>query len=324
MAGSIIPEKNQLMAIKLLEKCLAKNWDLKLIIAGYDIYPYALSCKEYIKENNLEANIEIIGFTDNIEKDLLRKIDVFLCTSRRESFPSSIVEAMTKGIPIIAVPISGIPELLINGENAYISKDNSIDALLVSVNDYLLDCESGKINEIIKNAEITYHNHFSPEVIRKQLSDYYDFIIRNNNECKQKRQVISINDLSAFIQPIHKKISANQESFSDLSKIYKRVWYYSHLNEILTAKQAYIWGAGKLGKQALEIIATFWEQIDITHFIDGQKSGIYCDIEIINRDQIDFEKDCYIFIAFEFGQEQAIDWLAKKGIKLNENIFILP
>ncbi|MDR0219853.1 MAG: glycosyltransferase family 4 protein, partial [Lachnospiraceae bacterium] len=129
MSGTVFAGKNQLMAIKLSEKCLAEGVEVKLIIAGFATSPYALMCKEYVEQHNLQESVEIIGYTENIEEDLLNKIDVFLCTSTYESFPSSIVEAVTLGIPVISVPVAGVPEIFVDGVNAYISTETSVEAL---------------------------------------------------------------------------------------------------------------------------------------------------------------------------------------------------
>lgn len=323
MAGSVCKEKNQLTAIKLIERCLAEKWEIKLFIAGYDTSPYANMCQQYIKQHNLDENVIIMGFTSNIEEDLLSKIDVFLCTSNSESFPSSIVEAVTKKIPIISVPIAGVPELFRNRENAYISKENSVEALWESIQNYVSDCKSGKISEIIKNAETIYYNHFTESVVRRRLSNYYDFIAGDNN-ISDKRKKITIDEILEFIRPIYNKVLDNQNKFKNLTRIYKHIWYYSFLNMILGPGRAYIWGAGKLGEQTVEVVKVLWEKIEIIHFIDEQKQGTYHDIEIVSSDEADFGQVDYVFLAFASGRDHVIDWLEEMGMKYNETVFVLP
>lgn len=50
---------------------------------------------------------------------LLRSLDMLLVPSRSESLPTVLLEAMIRGVPCLATPVGGIPELLVHGNNGY-------------------------------------------------------------------------------------------------------------------------------------------------------------------------------------------------------------
>jgi len=67
--------------------------------------------KESVRKLGLSDRIKFLGQRADIA-DLLDASDIFILTSKAEGMPLSIMEAMAKGLPIIATAVSGIPEEL--------------------------------------------------------------------------------------------------------------------------------------------------------------------------------------------------------------------
>ena len=60
--------------------------------------------------------VRFLGFRSDVP-DLLAASDFFLLPSRTEGLPLSMLEAMTHGLPAIATPVGGIPEVIHSGEH---------------------------------------------------------------------------------------------------------------------------------------------------------------------------------------------------------------
>jgi glycosyltransferase involved in cell wall biosynthesis len=58
-----------------------------------------------------------------------RAADLFLCTSKLESYPRVILEAMAYGLPILTTPVFGIREQVREGINALFYNPGDSDAL---------------------------------------------------------------------------------------------------------------------------------------------------------------------------------------------------
>lgn len=100
---------------------------------------------EHSNESELRAAIEKLDVEDRVKflgqrwdiPDLLDTIDIFVLPSQAEGMPLSVMEAMAKGIPVIASAVSGIPEEL--GETGQLLPDpnkqseKTIDQLVKSI-----------------------------------------------------------------------------------------------------------------------------------------------------------------------------------------------
>jgi glycosyltransferase involved in cell wall biosynthesis len=68
----------------------------------------------------IEAELEVLGLRDSVRllgdrsdvPRLLAEADVFVCSSRSEGMPVSIIEAMAVGLPVVASAVGGVPEMV--------------------------------------------------------------------------------------------------------------------------------------------------------------------------------------------------------------------
>lgn len=314
--GILCDYKNQLAAIRAIEE-LGNQFNLKLIIAGQTTSRYALTCQQYIQEHHLEQKVSFIGFINDIQP-LLKESDWLLCASMNESFPASIIEALTYDLTIISTPVAGVPEVLHDKENAFISSDFSTEAIKNSLIDCYNYCQSGAIYKIHQNAWKTWDNEFSPSQGRKKLNTYYHDIIRKSENLNRP-----IGIEQSTIDRVQ-KISVQMKNHCLYYNKYKdKCLYYSFILPKLSPRKAYIWGAGEYGKMAYDILNSMCPQIEIIAFIDSYKTGEYCDKAIIKPNELIYG-DFHIFIAFSGYTYPIINYLEKMNFKYEQDIWILP
>lgn len=124
-----------LNAVKKLAKKDVNNFHLT--IAGDGPLKERIIC--FIKENDLEANIEYIGKLQRSDKEsFFKSIDIFILPSisvknDMDGIPVVLMEAISFGIPIISTKISGIPEICIDGYNGKLIREKSIDDIVEAV-----------------------------------------------------------------------------------------------------------------------------------------------------------------------------------------------
>ena len=109
MVGRLAPIKRYDLAIKAIAELKKKNINLKLQIAGTG--PLENDLKELISSLNLENNVELLGFRNDIAS-LLSESSIYLICSDLEGVPTALLEALALKTPSIATGVGGIPEIL--------------------------------------------------------------------------------------------------------------------------------------------------------------------------------------------------------------------
>jgi glycosyltransferase involved in cell wall biosynthesis len=85
----------------------------------------------------IEAELARLGLTETVRllgdrsdvPDLLADADVFVCSSRSEGMPVSILEAMAVGLPVVASAVGGVPEIVEDGRTGLLVAPAAVAAL---------------------------------------------------------------------------------------------------------------------------------------------------------------------------------------------------
>lgn len=112
--------KNQILLIEVIKELKKENWNVKLLLVGDG--PLKEQYDEYVKNSNLEDNVKILGIRKDIN-EILSVSDIYLASSIREGLPVNVMEAMYKGLPVVATDNRGHRELVKNNENGFIIKE---------------------------------------------------------------------------------------------------------------------------------------------------------------------------------------------------------
>ena len=165
--------KNQILLIKIIQELKKEKPNIKLLLIGDGKLKEGY--KQYIKNNDLENEIKLLGKRQDIN-ELLSITDVYLASSKREGLPVNVMEAMYKGIPIIATDNRGHRELIQNGVNGYICDKLDIQTFKMNIkkifeNMEKIDSMKEKNNTLIKKYELKEVKQ-KMEEIYKDMEEY--------------------------------------------------------------------------------------------------------------------------------------------------------
>ncbi len=160
--GRLTKQKNYILLLKLIKNLSHEKFNKKFIIIGEG--EEKINLLKYIKENNLENFVQLIGYKKNVFP-YLRDSNALISTSLWEDPGFTIIEAGYCDIPIISSNCpNGPEEILANGEGGYLFKSNSIkdfqEIFKVFLNDKKELINKKKILTKKMSKEFTIFSHY--------------------------------------------------------------------------------------------------------------------------------------------------------------------
>lgn len=117
--SSLSKQKDLVTFINTAEIVCQKNNNVHFVILGKGSEEKNL--KQLVEEKGLTKKIHFLGFKSNAET-YLQEFDLLLMSSVTEGLPLTIYEAFASKIPIVATKAGGIPEVIIDGENGFLTE----------------------------------------------------------------------------------------------------------------------------------------------------------------------------------------------------------
>lgn len=136
--GTVFPQKGFDRLLRVHQKLLKEGLQHNILIIG-DGYDFE-NIKKLKSDLGLDNSVTMLGFTDN-PYPYIREAGYFVLSSRYEGFPTVLFEAITLKKNIIATRVSGVDEMLQNGQLGLIT-DNSEEGIYTGMKQALTQPES--------------------------------------------------------------------------------------------------------------------------------------------------------------------------------------
>ena len=166
--GSLFPIKGYDLLIRAFAKSGLADTGCRLSIVGEG--PERSNLEQIIRESNVTESVRLLGRKSKEEVvQALRDNDVFVLSSRSETFGVACIEALSQGLPCIATRCGG-PEEIVTGKDGLLIEPESETALaeaMVSLSDNYAQ---------YNRAEIAGRclNRYSPRAIATQLTGIFE------------------------------------------------------------------------------------------------------------------------------------------------------
>lgn len=141
---SRLVEKNGVGDVIKALKFLSTNVKF-LILGDGELKPILINLSK-----NLDVSDRVIfkGFVSHSEIiKYLKSCDIFIRPSLSEGFGNSFIEAMACKLPVVATPVGGIPDFLVDGKTGYFCKPNDPENIAKVVNKVISDQNKNQITE---------------------------------------------------------------------------------------------------------------------------------------------------------------------------------
>lgn len=104
--------------------------------------------------------------------------DIFVISSLMDNLPNTVLESLMCGTPVIGFPVGGIPDLIQDNINGFITEDISVDSLVKAINKFLNNPSCFNKIEIRKNAL----NKYDQKVQSQKYIDLFNSILNKRKK----------------------------------------------------------------------------------------------------------------------------------------------
>ncbi|MGH9320916.1 MAG: glycosyltransferase family 4 protein [Vicinamibacteria bacterium] len=146
--GQIAPFKGTHLAVEAALALLEKGAEIQLVVVGAEpIWPpelvtYLQGLRSRVEELNDCDRVHFAGARNDV-LELMRESYLFVAPILgEESFGNVVLEAKSVGLPVVAFPRGGIPELVEHERTGYLCKSLDVEGLLEGIEFFLADTEA--------------------------------------------------------------------------------------------------------------------------------------------------------------------------------------
>ena len=134
--GELLPNKNQITAIRAMKELAECVPEAKLLLAGNG--PTLPELEAEASKLGLADRVEFLGYRTDLER-YANIVDVIVSCSFREGLPMNIVEGMLLGKPVVASYNRGHRELIVPDETGYMVPPTDAHAFALRIEELLGD-----------------------------------------------------------------------------------------------------------------------------------------------------------------------------------------
>lgn len=172
--GWLLPEKGQELLIRAMPAVLAQHPSCRLVLAGDGSSRTDL--EKLAVELGVSASLRFLGFVHDVDV-VYRSLDAFLFPSLAEPLGSSLLAAMSYGLPCVGLASGAVPEVIEHNKNGLLvdTPDPAAfaDAILHVLDDAALAARLGAA------ARQTVEERFSVAAMAAQTIELYRRLLRS-------------------------------------------------------------------------------------------------------------------------------------------------
>jgi glycosyltransferase involved in cell wall biosynthesis len=188
--GRISPEKGQVEFLRAAAVLAREFKDARFVICGA---PISLQ-DNYFRMVEKYADflpVDLLGWRDDIGA-VLAELDLLVIASKAEGMPRVMLEAFSAGVPVVAFPVGGIPEVITDGETGFLVRERTPEALAACIRE-IINRGHGPLTRLAGDARCLWERAYAVEVYRKNVTAVMESLVsgrpaRHGTESLQGRR----------------------------------------------------------------------------------------------------------------------------------------
>ena len=127
-----------------------------------------------VRDLGLTQRVKFIGSVDyRAVHEYLRDASVFVRPSLSEGLGSAFLEAMADRVPVIATPVGGIPDFLIEGQTGWFCRVKDPKSIAEKIN-FILDSRNTElVNRVVDNANKMVRENYQWGSVARRMEEIF-------------------------------------------------------------------------------------------------------------------------------------------------------
>jgi glycosyltransferase involved in cell wall biosynthesis len=163
--GRLVSYKGLPLLLQVWQALQNDHKDALLLLVGsggLDIHNCEAELRSFVSAHGLGQSVHFTGSVQNVA-EFLQASDIFAFPTENDAFPSSLVEAMTCGLPVVTTPVGAIKTVIKDQQNGLLVQPGDYQQLYQAL-DTLMD-NSALASRLGQSAWKTVHDHYSAKIV---------------------------------------------------------------------------------------------------------------------------------------------------------------
>jgi glycosyltransferase involved in cell wall biosynthesis len=170
--GRISPEKGQVEFLRAAALLAARMPDARFVICGAPLFG---DRSYYLEVLRLAAHlpVEFLDWQEDVSV-VMRDLDVLVIPSRQEGMPRVLLEAFSAGVPVVASPVGGMPEVIEDGVTGFLAWED-----LGTTLEDVLGSDRKRLVNVARNARRQWERRYTVETYRMGITNLMEQCVRH-------------------------------------------------------------------------------------------------------------------------------------------------
>ncbi len=158
MIARVSPEKGQKELVQAAALLAREFSNIHFLICGAPLFA---ETSYYDSVRNLASGlpVEFLGWQEDVAP-IFAGLDLLVVPSKEEGMGRVLAEAFSAGVPVVAFPTGGIPELVVDEETGFLARKLSPESLAVRIREILL-MDPHALRRVTANARRKFEDFYT-------------------------------------------------------------------------------------------------------------------------------------------------------------------
>ena len=175
--AALTKEKGHFRFLEIATQFIARHSECKVIFLVFGEGPLRSILEQMIKDRGLKESVILMGFERDVRK-YMKEFDLLVFPSQKEGLGTSVIEAQMAGIPAMVHDSGGLSEVIQDGYNGYLVKEDSVEPYIGLMAQIL--SHSGLYHKLSQNA-VKHMSNFEPSKMFERMDAIYQSLLYSSS-----------------------------------------------------------------------------------------------------------------------------------------------